>query len=140
MYDNITKPHHQTASPQLAPAASAQPGNKPIYTKRNNKMTTATKLREIRDGGEAEYQLNPPITLTIIGEAREITHVISSHAYAMRAGIMEDETMIFQSDGNGEIVRYAGLHLDSWVDLYYMPGHVDHDEAVRNFLEENTHE
>lgn len=101
-------------------------------------MTTATKLREIRDGGEAEYQLNPSITLTIIGETREIKHVISSHAYAMRAGIMEDETMIFQSDGNGNIVRYAGLHLVSWVDLYYEPGHVDHDVAVRNFLRKNT--
>lgn len=100
-------------------------------------MTTATKIREIRDGGEAEYQLSPPITITIIGEAREITHVTSSHAYAMRAGIMEDETMIFQSDGNGNIVRYAGLHLVGWVDLYCEPGHVAHDEAVRNFLEEN---
>lgn len=83
------------------------------------------KLREIRDGGEAEYQLTPPITLTIIGEVREITHIISSHAYAMRAGLRENETMIFQSDGNGNIV--------SQVDLYHMPGHVDHDEAVQSF-------
>ena len=103
-------------------------------------MTTATKLREIRDGGEAEYQLNPPITITIFGETREITHIISSHTYDMRAGIRENETMIFQSDGNGNIVRYANLHLVIWVDLYYMPGHVDHDVAVQSFLEENDHE
>ena len=60
----------------------------------------------------------------------EVTHLISSHS--VLTGMVGHETMFFPSDGNGNIINY--------MDLYYMPGHVDHDEAVRNFLEENTHE
>lgn len=93
-------------------------------------MTTATKLREIEDGRQAEYRLDPPVTLNVWGETMEITHLISSHS--VLTGIVDDVTMLLPSDGNGNVVRYT--------DFHYMPGHVDHDEAVRNFLEENYHE
>ena len=93
-------------------------------------MTTAIKLREIENGRQAEYRLDPPVTLTVLGETRKITHLISSHS--VLSGLVGHETMFFPSDGNGNILSY--------MDLYYMPGHVDHDVAVRNFLEENTYE
>ena len=93
-------------------------------------MTTAIKLREIENGRQAEYRLDPPVTLSVFGETREITYLISSHSIPY--GIVDDETMLFPSDGNGNVVRYT--------DFHYMPGHVDHDEAVRNFLVEDTYE
>lgn len=93
-------------------------------------MTTATKLREIGNGRQAEYRLDPPITITVFGETKEITHLISAHS--VLSVFMDDETMLFQSDSNGNIISY--------MDLYYMPGNIDHDLVVRNFLEENTHE
>lgn len=111
-------------------SASAHPGDEPIYTKRNNKMTTAIKLREIENGRQAEYQLDPPIIATELGMSMEVTHLISSHS--VLTGLVGHETMFFPSDGDGNIISY--------MDLYYMPGHVDHDVAVQSFLEENTHE
>lgn len=70
-------------------------------------------------------------TLSVFfGETREVTYLISSHSIPY--GIVDDETMLFPSDGNGNVVRYT--------DFHYMTGHVDHDGAVLNFLEENTHE
>lgn len=113
-----------------AQSASAHPGDEPIYTKRNNKMTTAIKLCEIEDGRQAEYQLNPPTTVTESGVSMEVTYLISSHSTL--TGLVGHETMLFPSDGDGNIISY--------MDLYYMPGHVDHDVAVQSFLEENTHE
>ena len=93
-------------------------------------MTTATKLREIENGRQAEYRFDPPITVTELGMSMKVTHLISSHS--VLSGFVGHETMLFPSDGNGGIVSYA--------ELYCEPGHVDHDVAVRNFLDENTHE
>ena len=118
--ETLDEPEREQESP-------SQPGNKPTYTKRNNKMTTATKLREIENGRQAEYRFDPPITVTELGMSMKVTHLISSHSVI--SGFVGHETMLFPSDGNGGIVRYA--------ELYCEPGHVDHDEAVRNFLEEN---
>ena len=93
-------------------------------------MTTSTKLREIEYGRQAEYRLDPPITVTKLGMSMKVTHLISSHS--VLPGFVGHETMLFPSDGNGNIISYT--------DLYYMPGHVDHDESVQSFLEENDHE
>ena len=93
-------------------------------------MTTAIKLREIDNGRQAEYQLDPPIIATELGMSMEVTHLISSHS--VLTGMWGHETRLLPSDGNGNIISYT--------DLYYMPGHVDHDEAVQSFLEENDHE
>ena len=93
-------------------------------------MTTATKLREIDNGRQAEYRFDPPITVTELGMSMKVTHLISSHS--VLPGFVDHETLLFPSDGNGGIVSYA--------ELYGERGHVDHDEVVRNFLEENTHE
>ena len=116
--------------PEREQEPPSQPGNKPTYTKRNNKMTTATKLREIENGRQAEYRFDPPITVTELGMSMEVTHLISSHS--VLPGFVGHETLLFPSDGNGGIVSYA--------ELYGERGHVDHDEAVRNFLEESAHE
>ena len=121
--ETLDEPEREQESP-------SQPGNKPTYTKRNNKRTTATKLREIDNGRQAEYRLDQPITVTELGMSMEVTHLISSHS--ILTGLVGYETMFFPSDGNGSIINY--------MDLYYMPGHVDHDVAVQSFLEENTHE
>lgn len=93
-------------------------------------MTTVTKLREIENGRQAMYRLDPPITITDFGETKKITHLISSHS--VLSGMIDDETMLFQSDRKGNILNYLGL--------YCMPGHICHDVVVENFLRKNTHE
>lgn len=89
-------------------------------------MTTAHKVREIEGGRLVEFRLEPPVEFAqaVMDVYPRLEFVISSHSDM--PGWAASETTLFPSDGAGRVLVYD--------DLHYLPGHVDHEEMVNDFL------